>query len=136
MRTTNKEFKAQVQGHIINEVLDEEYGTTTAEQLQAVIDGFTKWYGKFERKAYPSVYDGFKNWMLALPSQVNIEFEDYKIHETLKGWFEACGEPYKEMAKNEDLATERERNTYYHLVTREFDTLCKKHGVKELLYAI
>lgn len=127
MRTTNKFFKDQVQGHIMDSVLSEDYGETVQEQLQAVLDEFKSWYSPYERKMNPGVHMGFKNWMLGLPSCFNIEYEYYHISQTLRKWFETCGEVYKERD------SDKEAELYYHLITREFETLCRKNGLNDLL---
>lgn len=123
MRTTNKEFKVQVQEHITNGALSEEHGETIQEQLQAVVSEFTSWYSPYEQKRTPNKYEAFKEFMLGLPSCFNIEYYYDQISNTLRTWFEACGETYEEKPKDE------EAKLYYHLVTREFERLCKLNGV-------
>ncbi len=122
MRTTNKQFKGLVQSHVIA-CLNEEYGSTIKEQLQAVVDSFKDWYSDYEQKMTPNRWDAFKEFMLGLPSTFNIEFEYSTIYETLKFWWEQCGEEYREQS------ADKEANLYYHLVTREFNTLCRKEGI-------
>jgi hypothetical protein len=124
MRTTKNEFKLQVQQHII-ERLDTDYTVELKEQLQNTVDGFFDWWGAYEQKRNPSKYGAFKDWLLGLPSQLNIEYRNYYIDETVKNWFTAVGETYKE-PKDE----EKTYALYYHLVTREFSALCQKNGVK------
>lgn len=118
MATTNKLiFKEQVQKHVLD-CLSTDYTEKPYEQLKIVVDEFKNWYCAYEQKRTPNKYEAFKEFMLGLPSCFNIEYEYYKISQTMKTWFEACGEVYKEPKNESDL--------YYHLVTREFATLCKK----------
>jgi hypothetical protein len=124
MRTTKKEFKNQVQEHILNSVLNEEYGETTQEQLKAVAESFNNWYGPYEKKRTPNKYHALTEWGLGLPSEFNIEYRHFAIEENVKNWFSSCGEEYKE-PKDET----KTYDLYYHLVNREFSDLCKKNNV-------
>jgi hypothetical protein len=124
MRTTKKEFKEQVQKHVL-ESLSEEHGTTTKDQLQSVVEGFKNWWGPYEQKRNPSKYGAFKDWTMCLPSEINVEYRHYAMEDNVKSWFNACGEEYKE-PKDES----KTHDMYLHLVTREFDTLCKKNNIK------
>lgn len=118
MRTTKKEFKEQVQKHI-QDAINEEM------TLQDVVNNFytEKYKSKYERK-FPK-YDAFKEWMTGLPSSLNIEYTNEGINNTLKSWYEACGEQYDESKLSQD-----ESDFYFHLVTREFRNLCNKNGIQ------
>lgn len=124
MRTTNKCFKEQIQGHILNTCLSEEYGSTQKEQLQAVVEGFQNWYGPYEQRQNPNRQEAFKSWSWGLPSQWNIEYTNYNIEETVKGWFAACEETYKEPKD-----TDKTNDLYVNLLYREFNTLLKKNDL-------
>jgi hypothetical protein len=132
--TTKKVFKGFVQEHVMNIMLDEAeiesgYDIQTTEenlvttQLQIVIDEFKNWYSPYEQKQTPNRYEAFKSWILGLPSCFSVQYEYYPIHQTMKGWFENCGETYKGEPGS------KESDLYYYLTTREFEVLCKKHGV-------
>jgi hypothetical protein len=125
MRTTTKAFKDQVQKHILSGLSTDET-EDVKQQLQNTVDGFKNWYTLYEQKITPNRYDAFKEWLLGLPSQMSIEYTYYNIFQTLKTWFENCGAVYEE--KDSDV----EAPLYYHLVVREFMTLCKKNGVEFL----
>lgn len=123
MKTTNKLFKTQVQKHII-EGLSEDQHTELDQQLQDAVKGFNNWYGPHEQKRTPNRQKAFQEWLMCLPSELNTEFTNYEINQTLKGWFENVGEGYKE--RDSDKASD----LYTALVYREFNTLCKQNGVK------
>ena len=123
MRTTKREFKQQVQEHII-ERLGTDYYTELKDQLQDTVTQFNDWWGDYEQKHQPNKHEAFKDWLLGLPSQLNIEYCDYNISSSLREWFRNCGEEYKEQGIT------KERIWYMHLITREFATLCKKNGVE------
>lgn len=123
MRTTNKEFKAQVQEHILD-ILSTDETEVVSEQLSNVVEGFKNWYCQYNKKRIPNGSEAFKDWMLGLPSSLNIEYQYYTISQTLKKWFETCGATYIERD------SDAEATLYYHLVTREFETLCEKNDVK------
>jgi hypothetical protein len=122
MGTTNKEFKDQVQIHILERLSTDET-EETRQQLLDVINGFNDWYGAYEQKRTPNIEAAFKEWLLGLPSSLNIEFEYYTIHQTLKQWFEDTGSEYKEQS------SDKEAELYYHLIVREFRVLCRKNGL-------
>ena len=122
MRTTNRKIKDQIQNHILGALGE---GMT----LSDVVDRFHK-----EKYSHPNeikYYKGnkhaaFKDWMLGLPSSFNVEYTNEGIHTALKTWFEnACENEYR------PSKTIEESDLYFHLVTREFDTLCKKNNIKE-----
>lgn len=122
MRTTNKEFFVQVQEHIID-ALCEDYFETVPERLQATVKGFHNWYGEYERKANPNQYTAFQHWLIALPSEISIEYRHFAISDLLKAWFTNVGMDYKE--RDGDIET----NYYLHLVTREFYKLCRQQNI-------
>lgn len=124
MRTTHNCFKNQIHGHILNSVLSEDHGSTPKEQLSAVVEGFHNWYGPYEQKRIPNRQDAFIDWSWGLPSEWNVEYTNYNINETVKNWFSACGENYKEpkdSSKTNDL--------YMGLLYREFNTLLKQNDL-------
>ena len=122
MNTTNKVFFMQVQEHIID-ALCEDYFESTPERLQATVNAFHNWYGAYEQKRTPSKYKAFKEWLMGLPSEINIEYRHFAISEILEKWFTSVGMEYKER----DGSIECEY--YLHLVTREFLKVCKKHNI-------
>lgn len=122
MRTTNKAFKEQVRTHIINR-LSEDETNVLSEQLENVMDEFRSWYSPYEQKRTPNKHDAFKSFLMGLPSCLSAEFTYYNISESLKEWFTACGEEYKEAPEH------KESELYYHLIAREFFALCEKNSV-------
>ena len=122
MRTNNKEFKSQIQEYILNG-LSEDYGTTTKEQLQGIISDFHSFYSPYEQKRTPNRAEAFKDFLNGLPSSLHTEWTNYGINQTLKGWFENVGEPYKEKDSSKEL------ELHHHLVYRELNTLLKKNDL-------
>jgi hypothetical protein len=122
MRTTNKEFKSQIQEYILNG-LNEEFGETTKEQLQALTSEFNNWYSPYEKKRTPNRQEAFKEFLNGLPSSLHTEWTNYGINQTLKGWFETVGEPYKEKDSDKEL------ELHHNLVYRELNTLLKKNDL-------
>ncbi|AKQ08331.1 hypothetical protein PQE66_gp016 [Bacillus phage PBC2] len=123
MRTTKKEFKLQVQKHIIDRLSDDEF-STVEEQLQDVVRQFENYSCAYEQRRNPNKYSRFIDWLKGLPSCIHNEYSHYNIYMSLKEWFEACGETYVERD------SDKEAELYYHLFVREFETLCKKYDVK------
>lgn len=117
MRTTNKCFKEQVQKHIM-ESIDE------GLSVQEVANNFEREFWSHERQWNINKQEYFKRWLTGLPSSLSIEYTYSGIHETMKKWFENCGETY-----TKDEPDEKEFELYLNLVTREFRTLCKKEGI-------
>lgn len=125
MRTTSKCFKEQVQNHIIDGLDPDENFETLPEKLLSTIIDFTNWYGAYEQRNYPKRQEAFTSWLDGLPSSLSTEFEYYKVHQTMKSWWENCGETYKYKEP-----TDKEYQLYKNLIYREFQTLCKQNDVK------
>jgi hypothetical protein len=123
MRTTRKEFKAQVQEHI-REILCDEYYQEEHFQLQALIDGFNNWYNEYEQKRHPNRWDAMQDWFQGLPSEINIEYRLYEIEQLLVKWFDNMGEHYK-LPKDDS----KSYNLYYRLVMRELGYMFRQHNI-------
>lgn len=123
MKTTKKEFAEQVREHIVNRLSEDKY-TELPLQLNAVVEGFKNWYVPYEQKRTPNRQAAFIGWLMRLPSELSVEFTNHGVYETLKSWFENCGEPYKEQSSDKEL------HWYLHFIHREFSNLCKKNGVE------
>jgi hypothetical protein len=121
MRTTKKEFVAQIQEHIANR-LSEDETTVLSEQLQNVMDDFKDWYNPYEKKLTPNRHDALKHWLWGLPSSLSLEYQHYNISKILKKWFNECGEEYKEIGDGR-----KEADFYMNLVIREFNKMYNKH---------
>lgn len=119
MKTTKKEFKIQIQKHILEGLPLEGFN----EALTNVVTDFHNWYDDYEQRLNPNRQDAFTQYLLCLPSTINLEFSDYGIFLKLKEWFENMGETYKEQSACKECIL------YYHLIYREFSTLCKKYNV-------
>lgn len=119
MRTTNKDFKKQVQRHILEHLNDEET-TDTKKQIRNVISEFEN-YSKGLK--FHNIQDAFISFLQCLPSCLSVEFEYYEINKNLKEWFRNCGETYQEREPEE------EANLYYYLIFRELKSLCKIYKV-------
>lgn len=131
MRTTTKEFKNKVQQHIIDRLglpWDEERNqenenATTAEKLQNAADEFRSWWNPYEQRRTPSKAEAFKSFLQGLPSCLNAEFTYYNQRQTLQEWHEQTE------AEAERFSDEKVEAAYYHLIYREFETLCKKYQI-------
>lgn len=122
MRTTKKEFKAQVQAHILDGLCTDET-TVPAEQLQNVANEFASWYTGYNKRLHPNRQDAFISWMNGVPSVLGNEFTHYGIYTALKTWFEACGETYIERDSDKEVPL------YECLFYRELLVLFRKHGI-------
>lgn len=123
MKTTKKEFKEQVQQHIL-ECLSTDETTNQKEQLERVIKEFMNWYSPYEKKRTPNRQQAFSEFLMCLPSCLSVEYEHHNIYHTLKSWYENCGATYKEQD------TTKESQLYHNLIYREFNTLIKKNGLE------
>jgi hypothetical protein len=123
MNTNSKCFKEQVQTHLI-ERLSTDYTTNLKEQLQNVVNEFTNWYGPYEQKQRPNRQDAFIDWLWGLPSCLNAEYENYNISLAYRSFFENCG--------MQPRYTDQDKMNFYYMywIFREFQTLCKKEGVR------
>lgn len=132
MRTTTREFKNKVQQHIIDRLGNpwdyendhENENATTAEKLQNVVNEFLSWWNSYEQRRTPSKAEAFKSFLQGLPSCLNAEFTYYNQRESLREWHE---QTKAEAERYNDLQVEA---AYYHLIFREFTTLCKKYQVE------
>ncbi len=123
MKTTNKAFKEMVQDHIL-ECLSDDYTSNVYEQLENTVEEFKNWYSPYEQHRTPNKFEAFTEFLMGLPSVLSVEYEYYTIGKTLEKWFTDCGENYIEKP------SEKESSLYYHLIVREFETLCNRYGVK------
>lgn len=131
MKTTTREFKNEVQQHIIDRLGNpwdyendhENENATTAEKLQNVVEQFKKWYCPFEQRRTPNKYEAFKSFLQGLPSCLNAEFTYYNQRESLREWHEQTE------AEAESWSVEKIDFNYYWLICREFEALCKKHNI-------
>lgn len=121
--TTRNVFKNQVRKHIV-EILSTNETEVLKDQLQNVVNAFYNWYSGYEQKRNPNWGAAFIDWNQGLPSEINMEFRQYKITEILKEWVENTGEVFKERSG------ELEEYTYRSLVTREFTAMCKLNNVE------
>jgi hypothetical protein len=125
MRTTNLVFKVLVQEHII-ECMQTPEGEIPTQYLKDVVEAFKSWYSPYEQKRTPNHQDAFIDWLQGLPSELSVEYSSFMICETLKYWFT---HPTVDMNFIERHA-DKEAETYYNLVYREFRTLCTKYKVE------
>jgi hypothetical protein len=123
VKTNSKVFRAEVRKHVID-CLSTDYTEVLEEQLSNVVEDFHNWYGPYEQKRNRNVYEAFKDWLMGLPSSLSVEYEYYRFTEVLKAWFEACGAEYREQD------SEKEYQLYMHLVTSEFEKLCKENNIE------
>lgn len=123
MTTMRKDFRLQVQAHIID-CLSEEESPFLKEQLQNTVDEFKSWYTPVTQKLTPNRQEAFSSFLMCLPSCLSVEYTYYNINEAVKNWFVNVGMSYKE-PKDISKASE----TYLALIYREFTRLCKEQGV-------
>ena len=116
MKTSNKKFKVLVQDHII-ECLDSD--------LESVINEFHVWYVPHTQKRYPNRQQAFCEFLKCLPSSIGIEYEYYKVSNTVREWYDTCDMTYNEKRSG----TSEEFEFYLRLIYREFMTLLKKENL-------
>lgn len=103
MRTTKKEFVAQVRDYI-HEVLNEDYS------LQDTNTAFLQWKAHNKKGT-------FQDFLECIPSEMYVTPFYAEQEDIMASWFENCGVEY-----------DRKRfkpQTFYWLVTREFNNLLK-----------
>lgn len=94
---------------------------TDAERLQFVLNTFRSEYRyNIERMGE---LNGFREWLLGLPSAINIEFRNYNIIEIAKAWGSI---PQDATEKMEDKIIEN----WFNLIANKFFQLCKRNKVK------
>jgi len=119
------DFKHPVFQYIIYCIDGLEYGQDTEkmtipEKLQFVLNTFRN------EKRYEIVrigeYEAFKDWLMGLPSSINIDYMNYKIIQLTKLW-----------KLIPDNATEKQEKkiltNWFNFITMKFFMLCKKHKV-------
>lgn len=89
MNTNNAEFKNNVYSYILSCIDGEGYGielNTDKEKINFVFDTFKKEYS-YQIEYYGSnINRAFSEYLMGLPSCINIDFENYKILEIAKKW--------------------------------------------------
>ncbi len=61
--------------------------TTEKERLNFVFDCYQSEYNyEQNKKIYPNNQERFSNWLMGLPSAINVDFENYVISEIGKKW--------------------------------------------------
>ena len=123
MKTTDK--RHPVYAYILNAVMEnakEEYNLekqpeTDQEKIQFVLDTFRKEYGwNIARHGFNV---SFGQWLIGLPSAINIDFENYKILELARKW-----------GSLPENATERQEdkiiNNWFNFITVKFLQLAKR----------
>lgn len=121
-RSTGKEVKEKIREHIMDN-LSNDFGETTTEQLQAVVDGFINWYGGYERRRVPNVQQAFIDWLRGLPSELYATPYHEEQKQLLNEWLGKSPNNY---------TTEVMEHRFYYLIFREFNALCTKYNVKSL----
>ena len=132
MKTTTNIFKSRVQAHIIarlgnpwsEDTQSENENATTAERLENVVAEFNRYYCPYEQRRHPNRGEAFRDFLQGLPSCLNAEFTYYEQRQTLREWHEQTE------AEAASYTDEQITRNYYHLIYREFCTLCKIHNVK------
>lgn len=87
---STKELNAKAFPYILSAIDTEGYDTTATtdkERLQFVCDCFKSEYCFPDNlKRYGSYQNTFANWLMGLPSSINIDFENCRIIEIAKEW--------------------------------------------------
>ncbi len=119
-----KELNALVFPYILNAIDGSGYDkelTTDVEKLQFVCDCFRSEYGWHIEQV--GKYNAFHEWLMGLPSSINIDFENYRIIEIVKEW--------SSIPVN---ATERQEqkilDNWFNFITCKFAVLCKRNKVE------
>lgn len=97
---------------------------TETEKLQFVVDTFYSEYGwPNNLKLYGSYQNMFANWLMGLPSSINIDFENYRIIELAKEWKSI---PVNATEKQEDKIL----SNWFNFIANKFVVMCNRHKVR------
>lgn len=103
--------------------IDEEITGTTPERLKEVLRRFKSEYCYPENlKRYGSIQNTFKNWLMGLPSAINVDFENYKILQLAVKW---GGIPENATEKQQDKILEN----WFNFISVKFFQLCRFNKV-------
>lgn len=87
MKITTKELNKKAYKYIVSCIDSESYDvktTDTRSKLEFLYNTFTSEHGY--ENAQVGEYKSFTNWILGIPSALDIEFANYKIVELAKKW--------------------------------------------------
>lgn len=130
LRSTSKVVKERIREYILAN-LCEDYTTETGEQLQAVVDGFNDWYGRYERKRNPNMFTAWCEWIMGLPSSLSIDYYYDVMRTILDTWFET--DMYTLAAsderRNNKWTDDEVQELFLWLIYRELKTLMQQHDV-------
>jgi len=123
LKTNRKEIYKQAHAYILDSIDGEGYNVelnNDTDKLQFVVDTFNKECSYSIKRVGPQT--AFENWLMGLPSAINIEFKNYRILEIAKEWGSL------------DLdATEKEEyniiNNWFSFIYMRFRGLCRIHGI-------
>jgi len=134
LKTNSKEFKTKMESYILNCIDTTPYGgtgnETDEEKIAFTFDTFKKEYWfPGNQKRYGTPENGFREWLMGLPSVIAIDFENYHIIEIAR----EMGS-YKDTTGMSEKAIERYDDSiianWFPLLSRTFFDLLKKHGIK------
>lgn len=122
MKTTNKNHP--VWGYIENAIGEEYQGETLKESLQNVVDAFDSEYNfDANKRRYKNIQQRFSEWLMGLPSALEIEYRNFAILELAKKWGSI---PENATERQEDKIIEN----WFNFISAKFFQLCKKQKVE------
>lgn len=124
MRTTKKEITQPIREHILNSINAEGYEQqpkTEKEKLQFVVDTFNAEYVYPQNlQRYGTYQELFKQWLMGLPTALQVEFTYHKVNE----FMESIG-----LKQPENKSDDETFHLYLDLIYREFNALLRKHNI-------
>lgn len=119
-----KQLNTLAFNYILNAIDSEGYEVTTntdQEKIQFVLTTFIS-EQSYNIDYYGNIQTAFTNWLMGLPSCVNIDFENYQIIELAKNWGSI---PQNATEAQEDKII----NNWFNFITNKFFQLAKKNKV-------
>lgn len=129
---TRSQLNKNVFSYLINAINLEGYGVefkheanTDKEKIEFVVNCFKKEFWHDANKLYykNNIATGFANWLMGLPSVINIDFYYSDILELAKKW--ECI-PKNATEKQEDTICEN----WFNWITNKFFQLASKHKIE------
>jgi len=116
LKANSKEVKKAIDAYIMD-LLEDEEGTNTAEQLQAVLNSFKNYYCKND-----NIQDSFINFLRGLGVS-SCEYATYKQGELIKKWMQETPQEAKA------FTPEQIDKLFYCLVYKGFKRLFNQYNI-------
>lgn len=109
--------------YILNAIDGENYGKTFAsdeDKVRFVMETFKDEYGWSVSRI--GLIPSFREWLMGLPSSINIDFENYRIIEIAKEWGSL---PQDATDRQEDKII----NNWFNFIANKFFQLAKRYKI-------